>query len=202
MVTYILIALLAVIFILDYLVFTPEGIKGWGVKDILFGKQGDSFELISKQPNPFAGVLCMKTSGVKKGQLWRLVSSMLLHGGLFHLIGNCAALLSAGAYVERQLGPWKYVLVLLCGAVMANLWTMRVFGNEFGFGASGAIYGAIGVLVAMLLRNPQLIAAFSWPARIYLGLYVLANVGPDKWSLVEHGGAFIAGIGLAFVFVK
>ncbi|MCL1952208.1 MAG: rhomboid family intramembrane serine protease, partial [Oscillospiraceae bacterium] len=113
MVTYMLIALLAVIFVLDYLVFTPGGIEGWGVKDILFGKQGGSFELISKQPNRFTDALCLKTSGVKKGQLWRLVSSMLLHGGLFHLAGNCAALWFADAFAERQLGPWRYVLVLL-----------------------------------------------------------------------------------------
>jgi len=200
MITYSLIALLAVIFVLDYLVFTPGSIKDWGWKDILFGKQGERFELISKQPNPFTGILCLKTSAVKKGQFWRLVSSMLLHGGLFHLAGNCAALLSAGVLVERQLGPWKYILVLLCAAAMANLWSMRVFSNEFGFGASGAIYGAIGILVAMLLKNPQLIADIPWPWRIYLLLYVLANAGPDKWSLVEHGGGFIMGIGLAFVF--
>jgi len=201
MVTYSLIALLAVIFLLDYLVFTSGGIKGWGWKDILFGKQGESFEAISKQPNAFTGALCLKTSGVKKGQLWRLVSSMLLHGGLFHLLGNCVALWFAGRVAEQQLGSWKYILALAIGAVFANLWSMRVFSNEFGFGASGAIYAMLGILTAMLLLDPQLIAAFTWPARIYLGLYILANASPDKWSLVEHGGGFIAGIGLAFVLV-
>ena len=201
MVTYAILVLLAVTFILDYLVFTPGGIKGWGVKDILFGKQGEHFEPISKQPNSFTAILCLKTSGVKKGQLWRLVSSALLHGGLFHLLGNSLALFSAGRFVEQQLGPWRYILALVCGAVFANLWSMRVFNNEFGFGASGAIYGVLGILVAMLLLNPQLIGAFAWPWLVYLALYLLANVSPDKYSLVEHGGAFIAGIGLAFVLL-
>ena len=201
MVTYSIIAVLAVIFVLDYFVFTTGGMKGWGAKDILFGKQGDHFELISKQPNRFSGALCLKTSGVKKGQLWRLLSSALLHGGLFHLLGNSLALLSAGVFVEQQLGPWKYLLALACGAVFANLWAMRVFGSEFGFGASGAIYGMLGVLAAMLLLNPQLIGGFAWPWLVYLALYLLANVSPDKWSLVEHGGAFIAGIGLAFIIL-
>ena len=198
-VTLCLIALLAVMYVLDYFVFSS--VKGWGVKDILFGKQGAHFEPISKQPTRFTSALCLRTSSVKKGQLWRLVSSMLLHGGLFHLLGNCAALLSAGAFVERQIGPWRYIIVLLCAAAMANLWSMRVFSNEFGFGASGSIYGPIGILVALLLKTPQLFGEISWPSRIYLLLYVIFNTGPDKWSLVEHAGGFMAGIGLAFVLV-
>ena len=203
MVTIVYVSLLVIMFILDYLVFPPKGVKRWDWQYLVFGKRraaGESFEYIRKQATPFNQTLCIKTSAVRKGQLWRLASSAFLHGGLFHLASNCAALLSAGALVERQLGWWKYIVVLLSGAVMANLWTMRVFSNEFGFGASGSVYGAIGILTAMLLLNPQLIGEFSWPWRVYLLLYVLSNAAPDKWSLVEHGGAFVAGIGLAFLF--
>lgn len=205
MITYIFLAAIWIIFILDYLVLPPKGVNRWGFRYLVFGSQqpkpGEAFEFIGKHPTPFNQALCLTTSKVKKGQLWRLVSAAFLHGGLGHIVGNSLALWFAGRFVEQQLGPWKYLLALLAGAVMASLWSMRVFSNEFGFGASMPIYGAIGVLVAMLLLNPQLIGAFSWPARIYTLLYILANASPDKYSLVEHGGGFIAGIFLSFILV-
>ena len=200
MVTYIYLAVIWLMFIVDYLVLPPKGVKRWGFRYLVLGKEGGT-ELINKQATPFNQALCLTTSKIKKGQLWRLVSSALLHGGLCHITANSLALWFAGRFVEQQLGPWKYLLTLLVGAVMANLWGMRVFSNEFGFGASTAIYGMIGILAAMFLLNPQLMLAFSWPARIYMLLYLLSNALPDKWSLVEHGGAFIAGLGLAFVLL-
>jgi len=190
MVTYILIALLAMVFVLDYFVFMPKGAKR------------QLFTLtFAKTENPLNQALCMKRSVVRKGQLWRLVTSQLLHGGLFHIAANSLAFLAAGRLVEAQLGWWRYVILLLASGVFANLANLRILQSEFSFGASLATHGVIGMLAAMLLVNPGLLGEIAWPWRIYLAGYLLYNVVADKYNLVEHGAGFVCGVGLAFLLI-
>jgi len=191
MITYITITLLCVSFVLDYFVFMPRGVK----------RQMLTLTMVKVQNNPYSQALCMKSSAVKKGQLWRLVTSLLLHGGVFHLLGNSLAFLAAGRLVEQQLGWWRYLILLVASGIFANLCNLRILESEFSFGASLATHGVIGMLAAMLLQNPALLGEIAWPWLIFLAGYVLYNVPADKWNLVEHGGGFIAGVLLAFVLL-
>jgi rhomboid protease GluP len=190
MVTYILLAVLCVSFVLDYFVFMPRGAK----RQLLT-------VTYQKTRNVYNEALCMKASAIKKGQLWRLVTSLLLHGGLLHLLFNSLAFLAAGRLVEQQLGWWRYLILLAASGIFANLCNMRILNSEFSFGASLATHGVIGMLAAMLLINPQLLGAIAWPWLVYLAGYCLYNVVADKWNLVEHGGGFIAGVLLAFILL-
>jgi len=188
MITYILLAVLAVSFVLDYFVFMPRSATR------------QLFTLtMAKTENAYNQALCMKASAIKKGQLWRLVTSLLLHGGMLHLLFNSLAFLAAGRLVEQQLGWWRYLLLLVASGIFANLCNMRILNSEFSFGASLATHGVIGMLAAMLLINPQLLGAIAWPWLVYLAAYCVYNVVADKYSLVEHGGGFIAGVLLAFL---
>ena len=190
-VTLIFMGVIAAVFVLDYLVFVPAGVQRFGFDHLVMGKD--------------AGVitewLCLRTSAVLGGQVWRVVTSALLHGGLIHLLGNCVHLWIAGGLVEREIGGGRFALVLAAGAVFANLCVMRIFQLERGFGASTAIYGAMGMLAALwFARRGHMRAASTRPQLIILLLFVLSNAAADPFTLVEHGGGFIMGIGLALVF--
>ena len=88
------------------------------------------------------------------GEWWRLVSSMFLHGGMLHIAFNMIVLVQVGALVERMFGSLRFTLLYLiagiCGSLASVLWNPMV--NSVG--ASGAIFGIIGGLLAFV-RNPE-----------------------------------------------
>lgn len=90
-----------------------------------------------------------------RGQWWRLVSSMFLHGGALHILFNMVALVQIGGLVERLFGSSRFIALYLlagvCGS-LASLWWTHGMGNSVG--ASGAIFGLMGGLLAFL-RNPH-----------------------------------------------
>jgi rhomboid protease GluP len=87
-----------------------------------------------------------------RGQWWRLVTSMFLHGGLLHIAFNMFALWQVGRLVERMFGSPRflglYMIAGVCGSLASVLWNPHV--NSVG--ASGAIFGIIGGLLAFIRR--------------------------------------------------
>ena len=85
------------------------------------------------------------------GEWWRLVTSMFVHGGVLHLLATVAALVPLGFILERALGPFAFATLYLASGILAgvvSLWTMPPMG--VGIGASGAIFGIYGVLLASI----------------------------------------------------
>ncbi|MET0983338.1 MAG: rhomboid family intramembrane serine protease [Telluria sp.] len=86
------------------------------------------------------------------GEWWRLASSMFLHGSIWHLGFNMLALWQVGRVTERIFGSARfvglYLLAGLSGSIASVLWNPQV--NSVG--ASGAIFGIIGGLLAFLGR--------------------------------------------------
>lgn len=87
------------------------------------------------------------------GEWWRLVTSMFLHGGILHIIANIVALLIAAIYIEPVFGRSKYALLYiisgLCGSIASIIW----HENTVSVGASGAIFGLFGAILALLFTN-------------------------------------------------
>jgi len=87
------------------------------------------------------------------GEWWRLFTSMFLHGSLLHLAFNMFALWQVGRLVERIFGSARfcllYLLAGLAGGIASVLWNPHV--NSVG--ASGAIFGLIGGLLAFIRRE-------------------------------------------------
>lgn len=83
---------------------------------------------------------------LQKGEVWRLVTSMFLHGDVIHLMSNMLALHMVGPMVEKYYGKGKYALIYFTSGIMGNLLS-AVLGNYFGIGASGAIFGLFGALM-------------------------------------------------------
>jgi rhomboid protease GluP len=87
------------------------------------------------------------------GQAWRLLTSMFIHGFLLHLALNMFVLWQAGRLVERLFGSLRfaflYLFAGLCGGLASVLWNPG--GNSVG--ASGAVFGIIGGLLAFMRRE-------------------------------------------------
>jgi membrane associated rhomboid family serine protease len=152
-----------------------------------------------------------------------MVTSMFLHGGWMHLLGNMWFLWVFGDNVEDSLSHFKYLLFyLLCGVTAA---ATHVVFNPFSrlptVGASGAIAGVMGAYLVMFPRNRITTLIFfgfvfftDIPAVLMLGywflLQVFSGVGSIGYTNVSQGGTawfahiggFIAGMILAKVMAQ
>lgn len=97
---------------------------------------------------------------IAEGQAWRLLTSMFLHIGLMHLLFNSYALFVFGVEVERLYGSPRFLAIYL----LAGLWgalASFAFGSALSAGASGAIFGLLGTMVAYLRRHRETFGAWG-----------------------------------------
>jgi len=149
-----------------------------------------------------------------------LFTSMFLHGGLLHLLGNMLFLWIYGDNVEHRLGGLAFLFWYLVTGAAATLFH-AAFASDSPLplvGASGAISGVLGFYFLWFPHNSVRVLIFLFfiirvivlPARIVLGFYiVVSNILPfliaqgQGGGGVAHGahiGGFIGGLALAFVY--
>jgi membrane associated rhomboid family serine protease len=136
-----------------------------------------------------------------------LFTSMFMHAGWVHLLGNMLYLWIFGDNVEDRLGHATYaIFYLLCGlgATFAQL-AVSTGSNIPNLGASGAIAGVLGAYILMFPRGRVNVlmgrAIVAMPALVVLGLWILlqifSSVGAFTASTQTEGGgvAYMAHIG-------
>lgn len=147
-----------------------------------------------------------------------LISSMFLHAGWMHLLGNMLFLYIFGDNVEHRLGRFKYLLAFLATGVAAALFFALFAPNSQipMIGASGAISGVLGLYFLWFPRNrvktfvfffPFIMQTMLIPCRFVLGFYLIVDnllpflLGGSGGGGVAHGahiGGFVAGLGIAW----
>ena len=150
---------------------------------------------------------------------YTVITSMFMHGGWFHIIGNMWFLWIFGNNVEDSMGSFRFVVFyLLCGLLAAALQTATNPDSAIPMvGASGAIGGVMGayillyprVHVHMLFFFGFYVTTFAVPAVLMLGYWLLIQVigglgtlgaqggGVAFWA---HIGGFVGGAALIFLF--
>lgn len=88
---------------------------------------------------------------VQKDEPWRLFTAMFLHGGLLHVGLNMFALHQAGQVVERLYGRMGFVVLYGVAGLLGNLASLWWKPGPVSVGASGAIFGVYGALLAYLM---------------------------------------------------
>lgn len=83
---------------------------------------------------------------IMDGEYWRLITSMFLHIGTFHLLLNMLALYFLGTLTERIFGNSRYVTIYMIAGIAGSLASFA-FNPAVAAGASGAIYGLFGALL-------------------------------------------------------
>jgi len=88
---------------------------------------------------------------VLRHEFWRLPASVFIHGGLIHLAVNVWCLLSIGPLVERLFGNLAYAILYLAAGLGGAIASMATLPPRVSVGASGAIFGILGALLAFLI---------------------------------------------------
>ena len=131
---------------------------------------------------------------VHEGELWRLFSSMMLHANWPHLALNAAFLLYFGNLLERLIGSWRFLAVYLLAGLSGSLVFLAFPEGPIMVGASGAVFGLMGGVVAAISAQRRRLPA-SWARRnlrVTRGL-VVANLALGFVVEFIAGSAHIGG---------
>ena len=161
--------------------------------------------------------IAIKPSNVFHGKyLWTFLTSMFMHGGFFHLFVNMFSLFFAGTLLQKILGQKRYLYFylisgLFAGAFFVGLtfltkdfsWATSFVGSidSFAVGASGALFGLIGLMMFLTPNLPVYIMFIPIPIKIkyaapgmLIVLWLISVAGNIQIGNTAHLGGLIAGL--------
>lgn len=214
-VTYTLLAINIAVFV--YQLSNESFTYGWSVipKEITSG-----VDLVEPQAIqvPGQGVVEIPQSPGPPIIYLTLITSMFMHGGIGHIVGNMLYLWIFGNNVEHRFGHVVFLLFYLFAGLVASFAQIALDPNSVipNLGASGAIAGVMGAYVVLFPRN-QINAVIFYhivtvPAILVLGMWIATqmvsgfgsiaatSVSAGGVAYMAHIGGFIAGVVMALPF--
>ena len=187
-VTYAIIAICAVLFLVDALLAEGATLGGG---------------LLSGNVGPLGANHLINRDAVAAGEWWRIFTSAFFHLGLLHLAFNMYVLYLYGPIAERVYGSVEFAVIYLLCAAGGSVLTILVDPGQFAAGASGAIFGVIGLLFvasrrhhAVLGREARMMVAGIGSYLVFLLIFTFVVPG-ISWT--GHLGGLIVGAVLGFL---
>ena len=141
------------------------------------------------------------------GEWWRLLTCCFVHGSLMHIAFNMFSLWNVGSLAESLYGHWTFAVVYILAGVGGSLASLFWNPRVLSVGASGAIFGIVGALIASFC-----LGEFSFPRRAMTGtttslvvfgvfslLYGATTPGIDN---AAHVGGLVTGLVLGALIAK
>lgn len=131
------------------------------------------------------------------GAWWRLFTATFIHIGLIHLAFNLYVLWGGGLQMERLLGPVGFSITYLLAGLAGSVATLVFHPRAVGAGASGAIFGLYGALLAFLVRDRATIPRpvfvdYRKNTLVFLGYNLIFSLKPGV-DLSAHFGGLVMG---------
>ena len=133
-----------------------------------------------------------------RGEYGRIIYSMFLHAGIDHLFNNMVILFFLGAMIEKVTGHIQLLLIYLLSGIGANicslLYKVMTMDSMASVGASGAIFGLDGVLLAWILLDRQAMPDVT-PRRVFLMIVLSLYSGFTAHNIdnAAHVGGLLTG---------
>jgi len=131
---------------------------------------------------------------------WRVVTAMFLHGGLLHIGFNMMALMQFGPAIEELYGSARYLFIYVFTGAFGFL-VSAGFGN-FSLGASGALLGLVGVMLAVTTKRGGAYMR-DLRSRLISSVVILFVLGFSHLMAMDnyaHGAGLAAGFVLGKIF--
>ena len=139
---------------------------------------------------------------IENKEFYRIITSIFLHFGFAHLINNMITLILLGWQLELEIGKIKYLIIYFVSGIGGNILSvvneMRTQDYAVSAGASGAIFGIIGALIYVAMRNHGRVGTVSGRGVIFMAAlslyYGFTSTGIDNFA---HIGGLLCGFILA-----
>jgi membrane associated rhomboid family serine protease len=165
----------------------------FGGLSILWGMNGETLYRLGA---------CFGPSIYQGHEWYRLVTAMFLHGGLIHIGFNMMVLLDIGPIVEEVYGSARYLFLYVVMGTAS--FVVSSLAGHFSLGASGAILGLVGLMIAITTRRGGTYMRelrsrlISWVVTIFVMGLLFTGMRTDN---VAHAGGLAAGFLLGRVFI-
>lgn len=138
------------------------------------------------------------------GQYYRLFTSMFLHGGIDHLFNNMLVLLVLGMNLEPVLGKMRYILIYISSGILGGILSCLLSDGVTGsVGASGAIFGLSGAMLALVIFYRKQVPQLSVRRVVLMCISSLyggfISIGVDN---AAHIGGLLSGFVLVIITNK
>jgi len=160
--------------------------------------------------------VALKPSNIFAGKyLWTFLTSMFMHGGFFHLFVNMFSLVFVGSFLQKILGQKRYLWLYLISGLFAGLFFvflslipvqfLSADFDVFAVGASGALFGLIGLMMLLTPNLPVYMMFIPIPIKIKYAapgmlvlLWLISVKGNIPIGNTAHLGGLIAGLVYGF----
>jgi rhomboid protease GluP len=131
-------------------------------------------------------------------EYWRILTAMFLHANLSHIFNNMLLLFFLGAMIEKEIGHFRYVFLYFLSGIGGNCFSLliKAITNDkvSTIGASGAVFGLVGVLLALVLFSGRKIPNVT-PLRVILMIVLSLYNGMTGLNIdnAGHVGGLLSG---------
>jgi len=133
-------------------------------------------------------------------QPWTFFTAIFLHADLAHLFFNMFALFMFGMYLETRVTENQYLFIFFAAGLLGNIayWLSAPYGTIPAVGASGAVYGVMGMLAVLYpglivyigyAPMPIIFAAVLWFLLEFTGMFTPSNIAHQAHLAGLLGGA-------------
>lgn len=142
-----------------------------------------------------------------KGEYYRIFTSMFLHYGFDHMMGNMVMLGALGWQLEEELGTIKYIILYLVSGLCGQF---AMIGYDIYWdhyvpfaGASGAIFGVVGALLYVAIRNKGHVGSVSGMGLAFMiGISIYYGFTNPGIANFAHIGSLVAGFILGMLLYR
>lgn len=159
--------------------------------------------IVSPTPKELLEIGGNRRFEVMNGEYWRLFTSIFIHGGMMHLFMNLFGLGLGASLLEGILGRTQLIISFIVCGILASIASIYWHENTVSVGASGAIFGLYGLILAFTVFKiyPTHMRGMTW---MLLGLYAGVSLlfgflgGIDN---AAHFGGLISGFFLGGILI-
>jgi membrane associated rhomboid family serine protease len=152
-----------------------------------------------------------------KGEFWRTITYLFLHGNTAHLLMNAFALYLFGKNVENTYGTGRFLIIFFGSGILSGIMQITLVPTDAAIGASGAILGVFGAATAGIIKLKHVLPApirkaeLRWMASIAIaqvvfdqvvnGIAAATDKSPDgvRIAAFAHLGGMIAGFAIGML---
>ncbi|CAN0444012.1 unnamed protein product [Pylaiella littoralis] len=135
---------------------------------------------------------------IQEGQIWRLLTPILLHGGVLHIFMNLTSQFRMGLFLEERWGTKNWLIIYWVGGLGGNLLSCVASPDKVGVGASGAIYAMMGGWLAHVFNTWNEEDEFDKGLQLFQVVgYTLVGMVASLAPIVDwaaHFGGLVTGI--------
>jgi rhomboid family protein len=137
-------------------------------------------------------------------QPWTIITSMFVHGSVWHILFNMISLYFLGSFLIRAAGESTFLAVFFLGGLAGNaLFALLANPLSTGIGASGAIFAVGGALAIMVPRVPVLVFPIPAPVPLWVAILIfffLSFLPGIAWQ--AHLGGLLLGLVVGFILKR